>query len=252
MASERAHWWYAAPRLATDRTVRAFVAGATGYTGRAVVDTLRAQGIATVAHVRADSPRKDEYRDRFERLGAEIDNTPWEAEAISETLQRVAPTLVFALLGTTRARARSEGMAAQQAYARIDYGLTKWLIDGAQACAVPPRLVYLSAAGVRADASSAYAAARARSEAALRDSKLPWTIARPSFITGSDRDESRPLERIGAGVGDGLLAVAGMLGGRRLRDRYRSTDAATLARGLVRVALDPAFECRVAESEDLR
>lgn len=230
----------------------AFVAGATGYTGRAVVEVLRSQGVRTVAHVRPDSPRKDEFRARFEGLGAEVDNTPWEAEAIAETLQRLAPTIVFALLGTTRTRARSEGMAAQQAYARIDYGLTKWLIDGAAKCAVRPRFVYLSAIGVRDDASNAYVAARARSEAALRESEVPWTIARPSFITGSDRDESRPLERIGAKVGDGVLAVAGLLGGGKLRERYRSTDATTLARGLVRVAMDPAFERRVAQSEDLR
>lgn len=228
------------------------MAGATGYTGRAVVEALRERGIDTIAHVRPDSSRLAEFRTRFEGLGATADQTPWEAEAMVETLGRLAPTLVFALLGTTRARARTEGMAAQQAYARVDYGLTKWLIDAAVACASATRFVYLSAAGVRPDARSAYVAARARSEAALRDSGLPWTIARPSFITGDDRDEARPLERIGASVGDGVLAVAGLLGGRRLRDRYRSTDARTLARGLVRVALDPAFERRVAESEDLR
>lgn len=231
---------------------RAFVAGATGYTGRAVVEALRARGIETVAHVRPDSSRKAEFQARFGALGATVDHTPWEAEAIGETLRRVQPTLVFALLGTTRARARNEGMAATQAYARVDYGLTKWLIDAASTCRPQPRFVYLSAAGVAADARGAYVAARARSEAALRGSELPWTIARPSFITGSDRDESRPLERVGAAVGDGLLAVAGLLGGRRLRERYRSTDATTLARGLVRVALDPAFERRIAESEDLR
>ncbi len=231
---------------------RAFVAGATGYTGRAVVEALRGRGIAVVAHVRPDSARGDEHRARFTEIGAEVDRTPWEAEAIAASVRRISPSLVFALLGTTRARARTEGMAAQQAYARVDYGLTKWLVDAALGCSPRPRFVYLSAAGVSQDSRSAYAAARARSEAALRDSGLPWTIARPSFITGSDRDESRPLERLGAAVGDGVLATLGVLGASRLRDRYRSTDAATLARGLVRVALDPAFERRVAESEDLR
>jgi len=159
---------------------------------------------------------------------------------------------VFSLLGTTRARARTEGMAAQQAYARVDYGLTKWLVDGAAACTPKPRFVYLSAVGVSADSKNAYIAARARAEAALRDSGLPWTIARPAIITGSDRDDERPLERIAAAVGDGVLALAGVLGASGLRARWRSTDAATLGRGLVRVALDPAFANRIARAEDLR
>jgi uncharacterized protein YbjT (DUF2867 family) len=233
-------------------TNRAFVAGATGYTGRAVVEVLRGRGIDTIAHVRPDSSRLAEFTARFEGQGARVDSTPWEAEAIAQTLLREQPTIVFALLGTTRSRARSEGMAAQQAYARVDFGLTKWLIDGAAKLEPRPRFVYLSAAGVRADATNAYVAARARCEAALRESDLPWTIARPSFITGSDRDENRPLERIGAAVGDGVLAFAGLLGGGRLRERYRSTDATTLAKGLVRVGLDPAFERKLAQSEDLR
>jgi hypothetical protein len=53
-------------------------------------------------------------------------------------------------------------------------------------------------------------------------------------------------------VGDGVLAVAGVLGASKLRARWRSTDATTLAKGLVRVALDPAFVDRIARSEDLR
>ncbi|HWB81384.1 MAG TPA: NAD(P)H-binding protein [Nannocystaceae bacterium] len=235
-----------------DETTRAFVAGATGYTGRAVVAELRARSIETVAHVRPDSTRLGEHRERFAALGASVDTTPWEAEQIGETLRRVKPTIVFALLGTTRSRARAEGMAAQQAYARVDYGLTKWLIDAAATCSPKPRFVYLSAAGVTAQSKNAYIAARARAEATLRDSGVPWTIARPSFITGSDREDERPLERFAAAVGDGVLAVAGVLGASKLRARWRSTDATTLAQGLVRVGLDPEFVDRVARSEDLR
>ncbi|MBC8072031.1 MAG: NAD(P)H-binding protein, partial [Deltaproteobacteria bacterium] len=160
--------------------------------------------------------------------------------------------LVFALLGTTRARARADGMAAQQAYARVDYGLTKWLIDGAASCSPRPRFVYLSALGVSQASKNAYIAARARAEAALRASGVPWTIARPAVITGADRDDERPLERVAGVVGDGVLALVGVLGGTSLRERYSSMDATTLARGLVRVGLDPAFADRVAGAEDLR
>jgi hypothetical protein len=51
---------------------------------------------------------------------------------------------------------------------------------------------------------------------------------------------------------DGFLALAGALGARTLRDRFRSTTARELARALVRVAFDPRMENRVVESEGLR
>jgi hypothetical protein len=77
-------------------------------------------------------------------------------------------------------------------------------------------------------------------------------IARPSFITGPDRDESRPAERLGAAVVDALAAPARLFGGRRLADRYRSTTAAELAAALVRLAADPAAAGRVLEGDALR
>ncbi len=230
----------------------AFVGGATGYTGRAVVEQLVAAGVRTVAHVRPDSRQRGEWETRWRALGAEVDATAWEPDALTTTLTELRPTLVFALLGTTRARARSEGKGAIEGYEAIDYGLTMMLRDAAVASGHRPRFVYLSAVAVKEDTTNPYMAVRVRVERALREGSLPYTIARPSFITGADRDEPRLGERIGAGVADGVLAFAGMLGGRKLRDRYASMTNVELARGLVRVALDPAFEDQIAEAEALR
>lgn len=230
----------------------AFVAGATGYTGRAVVEQLVASGVRTVAHVRPDSSRRGEWEARWRALGAEVDATPWELPALTHTLEQLRPTLVFALLGTTRARAHREGKGAIEGYEAVDYGLTMMLRDAAQASGQRPRFVYLSAAGLKDDTTNPYMAVRARVERALREGELPYTLARPSFITGSDRDEPRLGERIGAGVADGVLAFAGLLGARKLQHRYGSMTNVVLARGLVRVAMDPAYENRVAEAEALR
>jgi uncharacterized protein YbjT (DUF2867 family) len=230
----------------------AFVAGATGYTGRAVVEQLVARGVRTVAHVRPDSSRRNEWEERWRGQGAEVDATPWELPALTETLTRLRPTLVFGLLGTTRVRARSEGKGAVEGYEAIDHGLTMMLRDAAEACGHRPRFVYLSAAAVKEDTANPYMRVRARVERALREGGLPYTIARPSFIAGADRDEPRLGERIGAGVADGVLAFAGLLGGRKLRERYSSMTNVELARGLVRVAMEPRFENEVAEAEELR
>jgi nucleoside-diphosphate-sugar epimerase len=232
----------------------AFVAGATGYTGREVVRVLRELGIETIAHVRPDSTRLGDWRGRFEALGARVDSTPWDPAAMTLTLRQARPELIFALLGTTQSRSREARRrgSADAGYEAVDFGLTMLLYSSATEAEMCPRFVYLSAAGVKQEGGNAYLAARARVERALRAGALPYTIARPSFITGPDRDEFRAGERIGAAVVDGVLKVVGWFGGRRLRERYRSTTNAVLARALVRLALDPAAAGRTFESEALR
>jgi nucleoside-diphosphate-sugar epimerase len=231
----------------------AFVAGATGFTGREVVRTLRAPGVHTVAHVRPDSPSLREWQERFRALGAEVDATPWEGAEMTATLRRLRPSVVFALLGTTRRRARAAARRGRaEDYEAVDYGLTHLLLEAASACGTRPRFVYLSSAGTRDDTRNRYLLARARLERELRAAPLPFVIARPSIITGAGRDDLRPLELLAAATADAVLGIAGRLGARGLAARYRSTTSTALAAALVRLALDPAAERRVAESEELR
>ena len=89
---------------------------------------------------------------------------------------------LFALLGTTRRRARVEGLEAAAAYEGIDLGLTAMLIDALRASEQRPRFVYLSSLGARPDSGNAYLDARWRTEERLRESGLPCAIA-PSFVT---------------------------------------------------------------------
>jgi uncharacterized protein YbjT (DUF2867 family) len=241
--------------VATPSTTQlAFVAGATGYVGRQVVRELTERGVRTIAHVRPDSPRLAEWRMRFGRMGAEMDATPWEEGAMKDTLTRLAPTQLFALLGTTRARGRSAASRRKpvESYESVDYGLTSMLLRAAVAAESDPRFVYLSSAGVNGRTGNRYLAARWKLEQELRQSGLPYTIARPSFVTGADREESRPLERVSAATVDALLAAAAALGMKQLRNRYGSTNSTVLARALVRLGFDPAATNRVMGAEALR
>jgi uncharacterized protein YbjT (DUF2867 family) len=228
----------------------AWVAGATGFVGRAVVARLVAQGVRTIAHVRPDSSRVDEWRARFTGEGAEVDTAAWTAAAIGERLRATGATHVFCLIGTTRGAAKKDGIEGN-IYEAVDLGLTRILVEAAQAAGTRPRFVYLSSVGADPTARSAYMKARGQAEAIVTASGLPYRIARPSFITGPGRDESRPGERAASAMTDGVLAIAGVLGGRRLRARYRSTTPDVLAGALVRLALDDAGD-RVAEGDDLR
>jgi uncharacterized protein YbjT (DUF2867 family) len=238
-----------------ETVARAFVAGASGLTGRAVVAALRRRDIETLAHVRPDSGDLDGWRERFGALGAELDTTAWDEEAMSAHLRERAPTMVFALLGTTRARAKkatSEGRdAAAETYEVVDYGLTALLRRAAAASGARPRFVYLSAMGASERSTNPYIVVRARIERELRDGELPYTVVRPSWIVG-ERDTKRPGESVGAALTDAALAVVGMFGAERLRDRYRSIEAEDLGEALVRLALDPGAENRIVEADELR
>ncbi len=234
----------------TAQTPIAFVAGATGYTGQEVVRALRRRDIRTVAHVRPDSSRRGRFEAEWTALGAEPDSTPWEPEAMGARLAELKPTLVFGLLGTTKSRVSAEKRAGGEGldYEAVDYGMTMMVLAGCERVEPPPRFVYLSALGVREASPGSYYHARWKVEQALRSGTVPWTIAQPSFISGADREESRPMERLGSILAGPLLK----LGGRRTVDKWGPIGAAVLGEGLVRHALDPEGERRTVTSAELR
>lgn len=232
----------------------AFVLGASGYVGASLVEALaRDEHVArVVAHVRPESPRAAALADRLGRSAprAEIDRTPLEAGPLVETLEALAPTHLFLCHGTTARRARSEGIT--DPYETVDLGLTRLLCEAAAALPRAPRVVHLSSMGTGPRARSAYLSARWRAEEVVRASGLPYTICRPSFLTGPDRTESRPGERWAARILDPLLGLLGMLGARRLAARYRSMDAAEAAEGLVRTGFHYMTIGRVVLGDELR
>ncbi len=241
-----------AARVGTERTYRAFVLGATGYVGRALVAELRRAGHTTVAHVRPGSQRAG-LAAEFAAAGAEVDRTPLEPEALAARFLALAPTHVFLCHGTTRASARREGLA--DPYEAVDVGLTRLAVDAALALAQrdraeAPRLVYLSSMG--AGGRGAYLAARGRAEALLRASGLPFTLCRAPIVTGPDRDEDRPLERAGAAVFRVALRAADALGLHRLAGRYFPMDAREAAEGLVRSGFHHMTIDRVVLADELR
>ncbi len=227
----------------------AFVAGATGYTGREVVRQLAASGVRTIAHVRPDSPSLPEWRERFARMGAEVDATAWQPSAMEAALRRHQPDAVFALLGTTRAKAR----AAEGAdYEAVDYGMTSMLLHAVQATSPAARFVYLSSIGARSDTGNEYLAARGRIESELQSSGLSHVIVRPAIISGPDRGERRVMERVFAVGGDAVLRALAVVGASSLHARYRSMSAERLARALIRGSLDPIVATNVLEGETLQ
>jgi len=227
----------------------AFVLGATGFVGREVVRQLCVRGTKTYAHVRPDSSKLDEWRGKFKELGAETDATAWDGAALAARLRELAPAQIYVCIGTTRNKAKTDNVQGD-IYEAIDFGLTKLAVDAARGSEQKPRIVYLSSVGADANARSAYLRARGKAEDVVKASGLPWVIARPSIITG-DRDDNRLGEKTAGVVGDGLLAVVGLFGGKTVRERYRSTTPDVLASALIRLGEAPEHD-KIVDGADLR
>jgi nucleoside-diphosphate-sugar epimerase len=227
---------------------RAFVAGATGYVGLSLVPLLAQRGVQTRAHVRPDSPRGEEHVARFKSAGAEVSRAAWEPAALLADLESAAPTHIFCLVGTTWARARREGAS----YESVDLALTEMLIDASMQLAGPPRFVYVSSIGTSARRATPYHRVRWQCEEAVRKSGLPYTIARPSLITGPGREESRSHERLLAALVGPPLAALRFVSGGTMGVRYQPTSGPELARGLIHAAFNYTTIGRVVEGSELR
>lgn len=230
-----------------------WIAGATGYVGRNLVTQAARAGHRVFAHIRPGSSSSAALGARFREAGATVVELPWTDEAWRGALAEQPPDVIFGLLGTTRARVKAtEAAGGQESYASVDRDLTLLLMRAAAALPRPPRFVYLSSLGADKPGGNAYLRARTEVEAALLASTLPWTIARPSFITGEDRSEDRPGERYGAAVADAGLSLLGKLGGQSIADRFRSISGAELAGALLALGLDPGAAGQVVSSEALQ
>jgi NADH dehydrogenase len=229
--------------------VTAFVLGATGFVGREVVRQLCVRGAKTIAHVRPDSKQLAEWQSKFGELGATVDTTAWDAPALAARFRETKPAQIYICIGTTRSKAKADAVEGN-IYEKVDYGLTAITVEAAKASEVTPRIVYLSSVGADREARSAYLQWRGKAEDVVMQSGLPWVVARPSIITG-ERDTSRVGEKAAGVIGDGLLAVVGLFGGGKVRDRYRSTTPDVLASALIRLGEAPEAN-KIADGAELR
>jgi uncharacterized protein YbjT (DUF2867 family) len=139
------------------------VAGATGAVGQTLVPLARGAGVPVVAHARPRSAQK---------LG------PGEAAVLELEEPGLAAamrgcTTVVQLIGTVRSR-----FSSGDTYETSDVGTTRRLVAVAREVGVD-HLILLSSVGA-ARPVGAYLKAKARAEALVTGSGVPWTVLRPS------------------------------------------------------------------------
>lgn len=203
---------------------RLFVAGATGFLGRAIAKQDVAQhGVELVLQARPGSAGRARLGD--DRRICEVDLA--DADGLSASFREC--DAVLQLIGTTRARFAEGGD-----YEKVDYGTTVQLVEAAKRAQVG-HFVLVSSAGPERG-GGAYLAWKRRAEKAVRDSGLDATITRPSFIGGdAEFPERKSHEALGAflrGLSETPLS--------RWTMDYRPMNVQLLALVLLRIARDRA------------
>lgn len=154
-----------------------FIAGATGVVGRAVVKRVEQRGVDFVAHVRPKRAAGGELPPRA--VPCELS----DAQALAGAMRGC--TTVLQLIGTMRSR-----FGAGDTYETSDIGTTRQLVDAARVVGVD-HLVLLSSVGAGRPVGP-YLKAKAKAEAIVRDSGLPFTLFRPSAFTGGPAGRDAP------------------------------------------------------------
>jgi uncharacterized protein YbjT (DUF2867 family) len=208
----------------SQETLRVWIAGASGFCGRALTQHLaQSPNYHPLPHIRPSSSRLE----RLNGVWADMGVTPVLSEwsTLKQSIQEHRPHVIVSCIGTTKKQAKRSGGG----YEEVDEGLNLQLLNAAESLAHPPLFIYLSSMGAQWGRWNAYLRARMNVENALKESSLSYAIIRPAILSGSDRDETRTLEGLGAGFSYRLALVYQALGLSYRANRVRPLDSPDIA-----------------------
>lgn len=202
-----------------------FIAGATGAVGRTLLRQAEATGADVVPHLRPKTAAQGKSL-HPKAVMLELSQT----KAVAEALKSTERTTILQLIGTMKKR-----FGAGDTYETSDIGTTQQLVDAAKLAGTVNHLVLLSSIGA-GNPAGAYLKAKARAEAIVQNSGLPFTIFRPSAFMGE-----------GHHIPGVFKTLTKLLGAKR----YEPIEVEELARALLKVAQDRAPLNAILEGEAL-
>jgi uncharacterized protein YbjT (DUF2867 family) len=196
----------------------AWVAGATGLVGRALVDAL----LANSFHARVVALT----RRPWDRSHARLANRIVQFDRLQQ-LAGAACNDAFCCLGSTL---RSAG--SREAFRAVDFDAVVAFAQAARAAGAQ-RFVVLSSVGADAGAKNFYLRTKGEMEQALEQAGfVSLDIVQPGMLLGGSRGrDARPLESVGRVL---MPLVNPLL--RGAFERYRGIDCDVLARALVAIS----------------
>lgn len=222
---------------------RVYVAGATGRTGRRVLDELLSTSdIEAIAGVRGEAAAA-RLPPAAERLVCDLTAADAQAQLSRELLAR-SITDVICTVGFSPTFLPDEDRRLARA---VDNLATVSLIQAAEAANLPGRFVLVSSLGVNAPGSSSarlldeslggVLGQKRQAEEALRASRLEWVIVRPGLLQGTDKAQGGvllgPAERW---VGDAEADRAGLGGPVKCASPFLASSGAVCAATRLQVA----------------
>ena len=152
------------------------VAGGTGFIGRHLCTELDARGHDVTAMAR--TPDAEAVPDGVETVAGDVtepDSLTDAVEGRDAVANLVSPSPLF------------EPRGGNEMYDRIHRQGTEHCIEAAESAGVK-RFLQMSALGADSNGATHYIRAKGRAETLVRESRLDWTIVRPSVVFG-DGDE---------------------------------------------------------------
>ncbi len=148
-----------------------------------------------------------------------------------------APYVAFSCLGTTIKKAGSPA-----AFRAVDHDAVLAFATAAQKAGAKV-FVHVSSLGANASSRQLYASVKGEIEAAVAKLGFASVLAlRPSILDG-DRQESRPLERVGLAFARALSPVLG---------KYKPTSALAVARTMIAKSKEAPAGAHVIDADAIR
>ncbi|MFQ5898578.1 MAG: complex I NDUFA9 subunit family protein [Candidatus Methylomirabilia bacterium] len=151
---------------------RVFLTGGTGFVGKAVIHALQARGLTVRCLVRPGSEQHLRGFEAIERVPGDV----LSQQGLAASMQGC--DTVIHLVGIIREHP-SRGVT----FKRLHPVATANVVGAAESAGVR-RYLQMSALGTRPSARSRYHQTKWQAEEAVRQSKLEWTVFRPSVIYG--------------------------------------------------------------------